>query len=1252
MAMNQATKAQRQSDEGQVTASGLSDEGRELLERTLAEQGESALSSVPPLALQLRLADGCDPADPESLLDRNVLVGPVVNPLFDAAMLGLGARRLGTRTYSFSVGPDADPTTLEGVLDALPKTVVYAKKHAAEGDKNSFHSLKRFRIAYEASFPFCEGEAGAAIDRDVLVFDMSNDHPSDEPLAGSAIVASYGRGQLFLKVVTSRRMGTDVLSLPGYPELNLNLMRDGGVTDHLKVTPDTGVTLLETAADLGWPIADPGNVLATLRETVQTSVVAGRMPGSPGLARLSVGRQIGSVVDDSGASIKTGDFENPQTETPVSASVVTLSVKDAGAAIADARQRGMTAVLDRHIVDIVAMGKAQTVGREGLRPYQDFAVSLHLATAVGYVNACAPGLGKGHPVDTNVLTPTGWRRIGDLQIGDQVIGSDGSPTAVTGVFPKGELPVYRVAFSDGASVLCDGDHLWRVRHRKNLRSGGENWQTLSVDALLKRGLADLDGHARFRIPMTAPVQVDCGLPRPVPAYTLGVLLGDGCLTLANVKFHTDDPEIVAFVADDLGDGFEIKRQQDGDKCPEYRVITRPSGAPNPVKDGLVELGLWGKGAHEKSIPHAYLMAPVDERIALLQGLMDTDGSVTAADGHIEIGSCSEQLAEGVKVLVQSLGGTASIGRGPAFYYDEDGNRVQCRDRFRVSIQAPNDLPLFRLSRKVTARKPRLKYPPMRLMRSIEPEGRAQVVCIQVAAEDHLYVTEDYLVTHNTVMALAGMREKWLLASETSYQSLVVCPAPIRSQWRRETNKFFPEAHAVVLEAKDFARKLGKAAEDARRDDKPLVVICSYPAAVKGEAALTLAKWNDIACDEAAILKSVSSGRSKALWNIRMAHGASACALALTGTPIERSLDDMGRIVAWARGDDAMFQADSRLSRRFKVSAQTGVSDLWASIGPTVYRRDRSEIADELPDIDTEILVIDGVKAENDLANGARNLLADDLSDYDELTAQIAELDPADPRYKELRAAIMQRQGTAVSGITLARMACSDPGAIADSESPAAQRLRDMGLVEPAVKHGGTKRAQVVSLTADLVDNGEAVIMFTDFASVAKRLHADLEALGVKVGMFLGGMSDRKRDQQALDYQSGKLDVLILTKAGREGLNLQRTTVLIHFDLPWTPSEVIQRVGRASRFGAGKKQLTIYIPVLAGTIEERVAAVLVPRAITALMVLDAHRGVDAKQTEIGQAIGTLHEAVGAEEQAIAEADHGDVGMFDLAREVLV
>jgi phosphate starvation-inducible PhoH-like protein len=364
--------------------------------------------------------------------------------------------------------------------------------------------------------------------------------------------------------------------------------------------------------------------------------------------------------------------------------------------------------------------------------------------------------GRAQPISTPVLTPDGFRPIGDLRVGDLVVGSNGEPTPVLGVYPQGEKDIYRVSAQDGASTLCCGEHLWTVRTASDKR-GGKPWRTLQTQDMI--GNLRAARARRYELPLlSGPVQHP---ERSVPMdpYALGLLLGDGCLTGATTpSFATDDPELAEALEAALP-GVEA-RYKDGVDYVLNRVRAQGEVVTleNPVTGALRALALIGTRSSTKFIPRDYLVNTADVRMALLQGLLDTDGGpVTQADRtcRIQYTTTSPRLRDDVVELVRSLGGVAYVrtraaeGRTPG---RAKGRDVPYRhDAFVVDLRLPDGVEPFRLGRK------RVKYDaaggggrPMRFVDSIEPAGRAQTVCIQVAAADSLYVTEDHLLTHNTL----------------------------------------------------------------------------------------------------------------------------------------------------------------------------------------------------------------------------------------------------------------------------------------------------------------------------------------------------------------------------------------------------------------------------------------------------------------------------------------------------------------------
>ncbi len=382
-------------------------------------------------------------------------------------------------------------------------------------------------------------------------------------------------------------------------------------------------------------------------------------------------------------------------------------------------------------------------------------VSAHLEKGVIEVAPLAFMRGRAQPVDQPVLTPSGWQPIGTLRVGDLVVGSDGRPTPVLGVYPQGRRPVYRLRTQDGAATLCCAEHLWHVFTPEDRRRGkpGRVLRTEEMIGRLRR-----NHQHRYELPvMSAPVEFE---PQDVPMdpYALGLLLGDGCITAKTTPtFTTNDPELADALESAL-DGIALKRKTDVDY-----VLHHPAGGrgglliANPATVALRELGLAGTRSTTKFVPDAYLRNSSAVRLAVLQGLLDTDGGPVTQRGRtcrIQYSTCSPRLRDDVVFLVRSLGGVAywrtrvAEGRPPG---RARGRDVEHRhDAYVMDIRLPAGIEPFRLGRKRDLYAAHGGGRPMRFVDSIEPAGEAETVCIQVAAADSLYVTDDFLVTHNTL----------------------------------------------------------------------------------------------------------------------------------------------------------------------------------------------------------------------------------------------------------------------------------------------------------------------------------------------------------------------------------------------------------------------------------------------------------------------------------------------------------------------
>ena len=360
-----------------------------------------------------------------------------------------------------------------------------------------------------------------------------------------------------------------------------------------------------------------------------------------------------------------------------------------------------------------------------------------------------PSMGKAQPLDARVRTATGWKRMGELRVGDALASIDGAPSQVTGIFPQGPRQVYRVTFSDGRSTECCAEHLWRVHYR--------GWRaprtlaTAQVAALLSRRRYQ----HRLCIDVADGVSGDDG-PLPLDPWLLGVLLGDGTLSGTSSSFSTAAAGMVDQVPVHTGEAFALHAagrhdwrnvQRAGARRPGTRGVT-----PYPIMEALRSLGLWNVRSEATFIPRIYLDASRQARLDLLRGLMDADGRVQRW-GSTRFCSTSERLARDVAELVRSLGGWCSVRRRATTFRDAAGASNRGRAAFVCNIHVGAPPSLVSLSGKrsrAPVAPPRRRRP---VFVSIEPTRVTETQCIAVSHPSRLYVTDDYVVTHNTAFAL-------------------------------------------------------------------------------------------------------------------------------------------------------------------------------------------------------------------------------------------------------------------------------------------------------------------------------------------------------------------------------------------------------------------------------------------------------------------------------------------------------------------
>ena len=349
---------------------------------------------------------------------------------------------------------------------------------------------------------------------------------------------------------------------------------------------------------------------------------------------------------------------------------------------------------------------------------------------------------------TRVLTPRGWCAVEEVLVGDELIGANGRPTKVTHVTPHGKRPTYKVTFTDGACVECDGNHLWTVG-TEGLRNMESRWRTLTTEAILSEGLRSPSGRLRWDVPIVAPVQFSDGREQPLDPYMLGAIIGDGNVTQrSSVSLCTQHEVVQRFR---LPKGHATRRQDGTDKGNGTVAVYHIVGSEwheNDVLSALRKMGLQGKRAWEKFIPDDYLYGPEDVRREMLRGLLDTDGSVSKR-GKVKFTTTSARLAEDVRFLIQSIGGLAltSVNQAPKYTYK--GMERLGRPQWEIVVQIDGDWCPVTLPTKVSRWEARERRP-IRKIASIESTGRiADCTCLGVESKDGLFVVEQCVVTHNS-----------------------------------------------------------------------------------------------------------------------------------------------------------------------------------------------------------------------------------------------------------------------------------------------------------------------------------------------------------------------------------------------------------------------------------------------------------------------------------------------------------------------
>lgn len=386
-----------------------------------------------------------------------------------------------------------------------------------------------------------------------------------------------------------------------------------------------------------------------------------------------------------------------------------------------------------------------SIGPMKLRDYQKDIIDLYTKSSRAILMASRQ-CGKAQDLDSVVWSERGKMRFGDLQLNDKIYDDNGELTNVVGIYPQGTKDIYEIEFSDGLTVRSCDEHLWEVsRYNKNVVL---ELSEIRKNYLTKRG--DSIYYVKVAEPVNFPTK-----DLPLDPYLLGIILGDGSTRNNRLSISTNDIEIINYLKTLEDDDIYIKKLKSYNNKPnyDYGIMKKNKHKKHKIIEQLRKLDLMDKYSYNKLIPQEYLYGDINQRISLLQGLMDTDGTISK-NYIISYCTTSKQLCDDFRQLAHSLGIRTSVKQKNS-KYTYKGEKKIGRLSYVITLHVKNDYKydIFRLIRKQSnVKNKRYDWGQKRGIVNIKYVGKMDAQCIEVDNNSHLYLTDHFIPTHNTVSA--------------------------------------------------------------------------------------------------------------------------------------------------------------------------------------------------------------------------------------------------------------------------------------------------------------------------------------------------------------------------------------------------------------------------------------------------------------------------------------------------------------------
>lgn len=391
--------------------------------------------------------------------------------------------------------------------------------------------------------------------------------------------------------------------------------------------------------------------------------------------------------------------------------------------------------------------------------------------------------GKEQPVSAHLYCPDGKKKMGEIRVGDYVFNRKGKPVRVLGVFPQGIKDVYRITFHDGSSVTCGKEHLWSYTTQKCVSNKHYTMYTSTLNDII----TDLERYknrdtmykraGKYRFPLNECVEFEQQEVKIDP-YLLGLLLGDGCFTgNSSLSFTNDEYELHEYVKKAVSyyDCKYTYYDRNKSHCARGNIIHNKI-----LKEFLIYYGLCGKRSETKFIPSDYKYNVKEIRLQILAGLLNTDGYAQKGKSSIRYTTVSKQLYDDVAEVARSLGLFVNTDKK---LDTREKNKHVC---YELTIRVNKELyDLLSSKHKSRLNLNTKKQKNWRLIKSIEYVGKEKCQCIYVDDEEHLYLTDDFIVTHNTIVAITSF--VLFLMSNFNYQNASISGKTVMTARRNLVN---------------------------------------------------------------------------------------------------------------------------------------------------------------------------------------------------------------------------------------------------------------------------------------------------------------------------------------------------------------------------------------------------------------------------------------------------------------------------------